>query len=155
MTCSCAGLFAAQNFKAFARGTGEPGGSMADWTEEHLSEGYWSADSILLSAAKYLKKPEQVVSVATGFGGGILQKDLCGYLTGGVMAIGLFAGATRGGDKAGREQCHRLTKEYADWWAETYPLHCKDMPQPCDFKGMGEAASRFLQKIFEREARRG
>ena len=151
MTCSCAGIIAAQNIKAFARETGEPGGSMADWTGEHLSEGYWSADSILLSAAKHLKKPEEIVSVATGFGGGIQQKDLCGYMTGGVMAIGLFTGVTRGDDKAGREKCQRLTKEYADWWADNYPLHCKDMPQPCDFKGMGEAASRFLQKVFERE----
>ena len=154
MTYSCAGLFAVQNIKSFAAETGEPGGSMADWTEKHLSKGYWSADSILLSAAKYLKKPEQVVSVATGFGGGILQKELCGYLTGGIMAIGLFVGATRAGDQAGREKCHRLTKEYAEWWAENYPLHCKDIPQPCDFKGMGETASRYLQKLFERESRK-
>ena len=154
MGSSCAGLFAAQNLKAFAGETGEPGGSMAEWTGEHLAKGYWSADSILLSSAKYLKKPEQIVSVATGFGGGILRKDLCGYLTGGIMAIGLFVGATRANDKAGREKCHRLTKEYADWWAENYPIHCKDIPQPCDFKEMGETASRFLQKLFERESRK-
>ncbi len=128
---------------------------MVEWTGEHLSEGYWSADSILLSAAKYLKKPESVVSVATGFGGGLLQKDLCGYLTGGVMAIGLFAGPTRPDDTASRERCHNLTKEFVDWWADRYPLRCKNMPQPCDYRGMGEAASRFLQKMFERERRRG
>jgi len=28
-----------------------------------------------------MKKPEEMVSVATGFGGGIGRKDLCGYVT--------------------------------------------------------------------------
>ncbi len=152
ITGACLGFLAARNAEVYANERGGPDGSMAELTEQHLKGGFWSADSILLSAAKYLRKPEDIVTVATGFGGGIQMKDLCGYLTGGVMAIGLSVGSSRGDDKTGRERCQRLTKEYTGWWADNFPLHCKDMPQPCDFMGMGKEASRFLQNLFDRKS---
>ena len=96
-----------------------------------------------------------VVAAATGFGGGMGRKDLCGYVTGGVMAIGLFCGAAKGSDKAARQKCGRLTKEYLDWWTASTPLHCGDIKQPCGFQLMGKNASEFLQKMFEREAAKG
>jgi len=146
---------AVSELKAFAGQSGSAGGSMAGWTAQHLTEGYWSADSLFLSALKYMKKPEEIVSVATGFGGGIGRKDLCGYVTGGVMAIGLFCGAAKGSDKAGRQKCQRLTKEYLEWWAQGAPMHCGDIKQPCDYKAMGAKASEYLQKMFERETQKG
>ena len=152
---ACLGLMAAADLKAFPGQSAPAGGSMTGWTAQHLTQGYWSADSLFLSALKYLKKPEEIVSVATGFGGGIGQKDLCGYVTGGVMAIGLFCGAAKGNDKAGRQKCQRLTKEYFDWWAKDTPIHCGEIKQPCDYKAMGEKASEFLQKLFERETQKG
>jgi C_GCAxxG_C_C family probable redox protein len=154
LSCSCLGLISVAEVKALAEQAAEQGASMKSLTLQHLTEGYWSADSLLLSAAKYLKEREDIVKVATGFGGGILQKDLCGYVTGGVMAIGLFSGAVKGNDKAARDRCHRLTKEYIKWWAENYPLRCGDIKQPCDYKGMGEKASDFLQGVFERELKK-
>jgi C_GCAxxG_C_C family probable redox protein len=155
LSCSCLGLLAVSEMKAFPGQSESAGGSMADWTAQHLNQGYWSADSILLSALKYMKKPEEIVSAATGFGGGIGRKDLCGYVTGGVMAIGLFSGAAKGSDKAGRQKCQRLTKEYLDWWAASNPMHCGEIKQPCDYKAMGAKSSDFLQKMFEREAQKG
>lgn len=155
VSCACLGLMAALDLKAFPEQSGPEGASMVKWTGQHLNEGFWSADSILLSAVKYLKKPEEIVGVATGFGGGMGRKDLCGFVTGGVMAIGLFSGAVKGGDKAGRQKCQRLTKEYLDWWAKTNPLHCGEIKQPCDYKAMGEKSSEFIQKLFERESQKG
>ena len=155
-SCSCLGLMAAADLKAFPGQPAPAGGAMAGWTAQHLTQGYWSADSLLLSALKYMKKPEEIVSAATGFGGGIGRKDLCGYVTGGVMAIGLFCGAAKGADMAGRQKCLRLTKEYLDWWAQSTPLHCGDIKQPsCDYKAMGARASEYLQKMFERETQKG
>jgi len=155
LSSACLGLMAAADLKAYSGQSSPAGGSMTGWTAQHLTQGYWSADSLLLSALKYLKKPEEIVCVATGFGGGIGQKDLCGYVTGGVMAIGLFCGAAKGNDKAGRAKCQKMTKEYLDWWAKTTPLHCGDIKQPCDYKAMGEKSSAFLQSLFEREAQKG
>jgi C_GCAxxG_C_C family probable redox protein len=149
------GALAALDLKAFQASSGGQTGSMPEWTKQHLTEGYWSADSLFLSALKYLKQPEDLVRIATGFGGGMLQEDLCGYVTGGVMAVGLFAGAAKGSDKAARDKCGRLVKEYTAWWAQNYPLHCKDIKKPCDYKTMGNKASEFLQQMFERESKKG
>lgn len=151
-SCSCLGLLPTMDLIASSAQSGDQETAMADWTNQHLGQGYWSADSLLLSAAKYLEKPEEIVSVAVGFGGGMLQKDLCGFLTGGIMAVGLFADATRGSDKASRDKCHLLTKEYFDWWANNYPLHCSEIGSPCDYRTMGSKASEFLQGMFERES---
>ena len=154
LSCSCLGLLSVTEVKALAEQAAAQGASMKGLTLQHLTEGYWSADSLLLSAAKYMKEREEVVRVAVGFGGGMLQKELCGYVTGGVMAIGLFSGAVKGNDKAAREKCHRLTKEYMKWWGGNYPLHCGDIKEPCDYKGMAEKASDFLQGVFERESKK-
>ena len=151
LTCSCLGFLAVSDLKAFG-GQSAAADSMAGWTAQHLNGGFWSADSLLLSALKYMKKPEEFVCAATGFGGGMGRKDLCGYVTGGVMAIGLFCGAAKGSDKAARQKCQRLTKEYLDWWTASTPLHCGDIKQPCAYPLMGKNASEFLQKMFEREA---
>jgi len=152
LSCSCLGALAATDLKALAGQASTAGVPMADWTAQHLKAGFWSADSLLLSALKHMKKPEDIVAAATGFGGGMGRKDLCGYVTGGVMAIGLFCGAAKGSDKAARQKCGRLTKEYLDWWTASTPLHCGDIKQPCDYSLMGKNASEFLQKMFEREA---
>src|SRR5512137_961029 len=63
-------------------------GSMAALTAEHLNAGFWSSDSLFLSALKHFKQPEDLVRISTPFMGGMLKKDLCGFLTGGYMAIG-------------------------------------------------------------------
>jgi C_GCAxxG_C_C family probable redox protein len=158
-SCACLGGLALLEASAFPAQAGAPAGSMAAWTGRHLNEGFWSADSIFLSGIKFLKQPEDLVRVAMPFGGGLGQKDLCGYLTGGFMAIGLFAGGRKGNDRTARERCARLAKEYHDWWAKTYALHCREINksqnEPCDYKAMGRKASDFLQALFERELSKG
>jgi C_GCAxxG_C_C family probable redox protein len=152
LSCSCLGVLAAADLTALAGQSAASSSSMATFTAQNLKDGFWSADSLLLSALKYMKKPEDIVCAATGFGGGMGRKDLCGYVSGGVMAIGLFCGAAKGSDKAARQKCQRMTKEYLDWWTASTPLHCGDIKQPCDYPLMGKNASEFLQKMFEREA---
>jgi C_GCAxxG_C_C family probable redox protein len=126
---------------------------MTDMTGKHLTMGFWSADSLLLSAAKYLKEPEDIVRLATGFGGGMGQKNLCGFLTGGFMAIGMFAGPTKGSDKESRKKCQQFCKEYFEWWSQNYKLTCEEIGSPCNYKEMGNKSSEFLQKLFERETK--
>jgi len=150
LSCACAAAVTAFGPKALHASGGEAK-SMKDMTQENLTQGFWSADSLLLSAAKYLKEPENIVRVATGFGEGMGQKGFCGFLTGGYMAIGLFAGPEKGSDKAAREKCQRLCKEYFEWWSQNYKLTCAEIGSPCDYKGMGSKSSEFLQKLFERE----
>jgi C_GCAxxG_C_C family probable redox protein len=155
LSCAGLGFLAASELHPFQDQPGAAEGSMAEWTGGHLAQGYWSADSLLLSSLKYMKRSEEIVAAATGFGGGMGRKDLCGYVTGGVMAIGLFCGAAKGSDKAARQKCLRLTKEYLEWWAQASPLRCGEIKPPCDYKLMGARASDYLQKMFERETAKG
>lgn len=43
---------------------------------------------LLLVSLRYLRKPEELVWAASGFGGGLYHKDLCGFLAGRIMALG-------------------------------------------------------------------
>ena len=158
-SCASLGALAILDAAALRAQSAAEEGSMADWTGRHLNEGNWSADAIFLSAIKFLKQPEDIVRVSMPFGGGMGQKDLCGYLTGGFMAIGLFAGPKKASDNAARKKCSQLAKEYYDWWTKNYPLHCgeinKSQTEPCDYKLMGQKTAAFLQALFERESNKG
>jgi hypothetical protein len=78
-------------------------------------------------ALRFLKKPEDTAWAASGFGGGLGHKDLCGFLTAGVMAIGVHAGTLPLERKAAKEACGRKVKEYWEWWAAAAPLHCGEI----------------------------
>jgi len=64
--------------------------------------------------------------IASGFGGGIGEAgDLCGCVTGGVMAIGLLHGRTDA--KAGNPPAYRLSREYHDRFQDVNGfLQCRD-----------------------------
>lgn len=76
---------------------------------------------------RFMKMPEELVWVARGFVGGMYQKDLCGFLTAGIMAIGLHAGSLKIEDKEAKALLSRKANEFWNWWASTAPLHCRDI----------------------------
>ncbi len=101
--------------------------SMAKDIANFFGKGYSCAESIFLVGARHLKKPEDLVWIAGGFGGGLHQRDLCGFLTGGVMTLGLYAGTLQMDRKAAREVCAQKVKEFWAWWASDVPLHCAEI----------------------------
>ena len=100
---------------------------MAKDMDNFWHKGYGCAESGLMVALRFMKKPEDLVWVAGGFGGGMGQQDLCGFLTAGIMAIGLHAGSLKIETKEAKERCGRKVKEYWNWWVATAPLHCRDI----------------------------
>jgi len=55
---------------------------------------------------------ETAMKLASGFGAGMGRKqEVCGAVTGGIMAIGLKHGNAREGDKEAKELAYRLTRE--------------------------------------------
>jgi hypothetical protein len=58
----------------------------------YFGKGYSCAESMLMVGLRYLKKPEELVWIAAGFGGGMLHREICGFLSGGCMILGLAAG---------------------------------------------------------------
>ncbi|MDH5467297.1 MAG: C-GCAxxG-C-C family protein [Candidatus Aminicenantes bacterium] len=90
----------------------------------YFKKGYNCAESFLYVALKFMKKPRKLFWVASGFGGGIGHKDLCGFLTGGVMAIGLSVGKLKVNREEAKEIWERKVDEYWKWWASLAPYRC-------------------------------
>jgi hypothetical protein len=78
-------------------------------------------------ALRFMKKQEDLVWVAGGFGGGVGHQDLCGFLTAGIMAIGLHTGSLKIETKEAKARCGQKTNEFWNWWTSTAPLHCRDI----------------------------
>jgi len=106
------------------------GSLLAQDLKNYFGKGYSCAESILMVSLNHLKEPEDLVWAAAGFGGGIKQKDLCGFLTGGVMALGIAA------KKAGKDReesldwCGVAVKDFWQWWQSKAPLHCEHIRVP-------------------------
>jgi len=103
---------------------------MAQDLENYFGKGYSCAESLLMVSLKHLGKPEDLVWAACGFGGGMSQKDLCGFLTAGFMALGFSAGMLKKERKESKEICSRLVKKYWEWWTSQAPLHCAEIRKP-------------------------
>jgi len=101
--------------------------SMAKDMSNYFGEGYSCAESLFMVSLRFLKKPEELVWVASGFGGGLYHRDLCGFLTAGVMAIGLSAGMIEAERKEAKALCSQRVKKYWKWWTSEAPLRCANI----------------------------
>ena len=91
--------------------------------------GYNCAETGLGVSLRFLQKPDDLVWMAAGFGGGLGQKDLCGFLTSGIMAIGLYAGTLNVERKEAVRISTQLARSYWSWWTTLAPHHCSDIQQ--------------------------
>jgi hypothetical protein len=86
--------------------------------------GYACSELILLAALRRFQLPENHLNAAAVFGGGVGKRDLCGFLTGGLMAIGIAAGK-KYADRAAMHRAGRVASNaYWDWWLTRGDLHC-------------------------------
>lgn len=89
-----------------------------------FGQGYSCAESILFVSLRFLGKPEDLVWAAAGFGGGMRNRDLCGFLTGGFMAIGFASGMLKVPRKEAKKHCGDLVMDYWKWWGNQAPYRC-------------------------------
>lgn len=101
--------------------------SMAKDLPNYFGEGYSCAESLFMVSLRFLKKPEELVWIAAGFGGGMYHKNLCGFLTAGIMAIGLSSGMLNKERSEAKDHCGIQVKEYWRWWQSVSPLRCADI----------------------------
>jgi hypothetical protein len=78
-------------------------------------------------AMRFLKKPDSLTWVAAAFGGGLNHRDLCGFLTSGEMAIGVYSGDLKLDRKAAHDICGRKSQEFWQWWLSVAPLRCAEI----------------------------
>lgn len=98
--------------------------SMAKGLLDYFGNGYSCAESLWMVALNQMDQPKEFLWAASGFGGGMMHKDLCGFLTGGIMALGMSAGTLDMESKLAKEICSKNVKEYWEWWKSEAPLKC-------------------------------
>jgi hypothetical protein len=107
----------------------------------------------LAVALRFLKKPEDLIWIAAAFGGGLNNKDLCGFLTAGEMAIGIYSGDLKLERKAAKEICGRKAREFWQWWISMAPLHCAEIREGrTDYKvclRLGKLAAAKLEDLIK------
>ncbi len=103
------------------------GSVMAQDLNNYLKNEFSCAESLFMVLLKYLKKSEDLVWIASGFGGGLHHEDLCGFLTAGIMAMGLWSGSLKEERWSAKEACALKVEEYWKWWTSVAPLHCSEI----------------------------
>ena len=105
--------------------------------KNYFGEGYSCAESLLMVSLEYLGRSKEILWTAAGFGGGMLHGDLCGFLTGGVMAIGVWGGTLSLQRNEAKERVAHNVEEFWKWWKSIAPFRCKEIqsqgsnPQRC------------------------
>ena len=117
--------------------------TMAQDLKSYFGKGYSCAESLFMVSLRFLKKPEDLVWVASSFGGGMYHRDLCGFLTSGLMAIGLRAGMLEKDKKGKRDFVKNSVNQYWEWWISQAPLHCSEIRK----KGTSSKVCRRLGQL--------
>lgn len=115
-------------------------------------QGFPCSEMMLLAALRRFDLAEDHLDAAAVFGGGVGKRDLCGFLTGGLMAIGIAAG----GKYPDRRQVHavgrRASNAYWDWWLTRGDLHCMGPltthEGPQEFVRMAQRAAVKLEEVI-------
>ncbi len=92
-----------------------------------FGQGYSCAESILMVGLHYLEKPEELVWMGGGFGRGMYHRDVCGVVTGGIMALGLAAAQLKLERKSAKEQNEQDIQAYWARWTSQAPLRCTEI----------------------------
>jgi len=114
--------------------------------------GYPCSEMMLLAALRRFELSEDHLDAAAVFGGGIGKRDLCGFLSGGLMAIGITAGDMY----SDRSQLHTVGRKasnaYWDWWLTRGDLHCMGPltthENPEEFTRMAQRAAVKLEEVL-------
>ncbi len=103
--------------------------SIKEVAVEYHNKGFNCSQSVLCSCKEYTGMDEKtLLAVSGGFGGGVRCGEICGAVTGGVMAIGLCNPYNDCTDTQAKEHIAVLTKEFIGKFREKYGcLRCNDL----------------------------
>ncbi|MCX6556232.1 MAG: C-GCAxxG-C-C family protein [Candidatus Aminicenantes bacterium] len=111
-----------------------------------MVEGFNCAQSVLSVFCEdfHLDRPT-ALKLATGFGAGMAnQQEICGAVTGAIMAIGLKHGRSHASDLEAKEQTYFLTRELmASFKAKFGSCYCRELLPGID---LATAAGHALYK---------
>jgi C_GCAxxG_C_C family probable redox protein len=106
--------------------------SLEEVAKRHFNSGFNCAESVLSAVYRELNAVRQagdevIPRIATGFGGGISRNgDVCGALTGGVMAISFALGRDKADES--REPCYPAVDQfYKDFRTKFGTCRCREL----------------------------
>ncbi len=94
-----------------------------------LDQGFDCAQTVFSAFAEDLDLDEETaLRIAAGFGGGMHKGDMCGCVTGGLMALGLKYGWSEEGDKVGKDLMNGKAQEYERRFREACGgIRCREL----------------------------
>ena len=103
--------------------------SIKEVAVEYHNKGFNRSQSVLCSCKEYTGMDEKtLLAVSGGFGGGVRCGEICGAVTGGVMAIGLCNPYNDCTDTQAKEHIAVWTREFIGKFREKYGwLRCNDL----------------------------
>ena len=113
---------------------------------DYFNQGFNCAESALLALSDYMDIDcRYIPKIASGFGGGIGKHgEVCGALSGAVMALGIAFGRKEANDREGKEKMYNITDSFIKKFEKEFGcIRCKDltgydMLNPEDLKKMKE-----------------
>ncbi|MGA8856915.1 MAG: C-GCAxxG-C-C family protein [Candidatus Bathyarchaeia archaeon] len=126
--------------------------SLEEVAKRNFNSGFNCAESVLLAVTAELDatgqtKEHVIPRIATGFGGGIGRNgDVCGALTGGVMAISLVFGRDK--PEESRKPCYPVVDRfYNDFRSKFGSCKCRELTN-LDMK-TPEGAEAYNRQVHE------
>lgn len=117
-----------------------------DLARQLHQQGYNCAQSVLIASEQYTElDPGIAQKVACGFGGGVRCGEICGCVTGGVMALGC---------RFPQAEMADITKEYVSAFREAHGcVRCSELIEQYGGKGKCEDMMAFgvslTSRVFE------
>jgi C_GCAxxG_C_C family probable redox protein len=121
--------------------------SKSEIAVEKFLSGYNCSQSVLYAYCDELGfNKDLALKLASGFGAGMGRKgEVCGAVTGGVIAIGLKYGRGIEDDRSNTGESHRLTKDLMDRFEEKHGTYiCRKLLNDCDL--MTEEGQEYLRE---------
>ncbi len=126
---------------------------MAQDVPNYMGKGLGCAEICLAASCKFMGVQDEWLDAAAVFSGGMGKGDLCGLLTGGLMAIGIAAGRLHEARTELKQYARPLKDEYWDWWTSRGPLHCADLRTRYEgteqFLRMTQRAAAKVEQLIE------
>ena len=113
--------------------------------EALFKSGYNCSQSVFAAYADVFGiDTETALKISAGFGGGCgRQRELCGAVSGAVLAIGMKYGTTDGEDSDGKKLCYEKVREFSDEFRKTNPsIVCRELLGLSDKKESAEPEKR-------------
>lgn len=94
-----------------------------------FEEGFNCSQAVLAAFSENLNlDQEMALKIATGFGGGARNGELCGAVSGALMVLGLKNGHSVKGDTLGKQNAYKEAKEFTDRFREQQgSIVCKEL----------------------------